>query len=668
MKNIIILLMSVILLASLASAEIIITQPLKENYNLGDTIFIPITITSPTEVSGSLQMDLICNGHQINFYKNGVTVIAGGEEKREPYLVLIKEEIGEVKGECKIKAIFRGEYTLTNDFIISDLINIQSTLEKTEFSPGENILIKGGAIKDNGNDVNGIIELEIISDNSSININQLDTIKNGFFSINVLLSEDMKAGNYLIKLIAYEEEMTLEGEIIKTNNGFVNHNILIKQVPISLEIVFENPEVEPGTNLKVKAILHDQTGEKIESNAIISIKDEENKILEQVEKPTDEFLEFPIVYNELPKEWSVVAVSNKIMGESTFRIKEKEEVKIELINKTIGITNIGNVFYNKIVLVKIENKSLNINVSLEVDETQKYILTAPNGEYKVDIITDKGNLITGMVTLTGDTIDVKKASGVMTLVKYPLVWIFIIAILGFITFMIFKKGYKKSFFGYIRSKKREKSNIIPIKKDSIIHTKNKAELCLSLKGDKQNVSVVCLKLKNFHELKLKKENIGDTLQKIVDIAEESKAIVYENQDNLLFILAPTKTKTFKNEKTALEIAQKIREALIKHNKLFKQKIEFGISLNYGAIIAKQEKESLKFMSMGTLMSTAKKISSLSEEEVLLSEKINEKLLYKARTQKHNKKGITVYTIKEMKHNREGNKKFIKDFLKRIEKK
>ncbi|MBA7682449.1 hypothetical protein ES703_90799 [subsurface metagenome] len=477
MKKVIILLIFVILFTSLVSAEIIITQQPNKIYNLGDTISIPVTIISQSKVSGILQMGLICNGHEINFYEDGVTLISGGEEKREPHLVLIKEKIGEIKGMCKIKAMFRGEYTLTEEFIVSNLINIQITSNKTEFNPGDNILIKGEAIKENGDDVNGIVELEIIFDDSSKTMQQLDTIKNGFFSINISFPDDMKAGQHLVKLTAYEKEINLAGEVIKTNNGLANYNILVRQIPTNLEIVFENSEVEPGTNLEVKAILHDQTGEKIESNAIIIIKNEKGKILEQTEISIDEFLEFPIAYNEFPAEWTVVAVSDKMMSEAIFRIKEKQEVRIELMNRTIILTNIGNVPYNKTILVKIENDSVNINTSLKVDGVQKYILTAPDGEYQVQIITDDGSKITGMAMLSGKTLDIKEASrGVRSFMRY-FIWFFIIAVLGFVSFTIFKKTSKKTFFSFRKTaepkhKKRAESwlgkgRIIPIRKKAI---------------------------------------------------------------------------------------------------------------------------------------------------------------------------------------------------------
>jgi len=661
MRKIIISLMFVILLTSIVSAEIIINQQPKELYNLEDIINIPIKIATSINLNNFFSMNLICNGKQTEIHKEYIVLSSGQEKQINPSIPLIKNFIGRSTGTCKIKSILGEEYVLTNEFKISDLIAITLKSEKIEFSPEENIVIEGEAIKANQELTEGFIELKMISGNSST-IEILDTVINGYFYINFSLPKDTKAGQHLVKLNIYEKDTG--GEI--TNKGFVDYNILITQIPTNLEILFENSEVEPGTNLKVKAILHDQTGEKIESNAIITVKNNDDTILEQTEKPTDEFLEFPIAYNEPPEEWTIVAISNKLTSEATFKIKEKEEVKVELINKTIAITNVGNVLYNKTVSVKIGNESFGIDVLLDIDESSKYILTAPDGEYQVEIITDEGNKITGMATLTGKTTSIEESStGMMSLVRYPVVWIFIIAILGFVSFIIFKKGYKRSFFGYIKSKKKEKTKATPSRKNSIINTKNKAELSLSIKGDKQNSSIICLNIKNLKEIESKKSNAKESLQKIVDIAEENKSAIYENQDNLFFILAPIKTRTFNNERTAIKIAQKAEEILREHNKLSKQKIEFGVSLNYGTIIAKQEKEALKFMSMGTLITTAKKISSLSNQEIFLSETIRGRLMSDVKTEKHTKGKIAVYTIKEIK-DKEKNKKFIRSFLDRIE--
>ena len=88
------------------------------------------------------------------------------------------------------------------------------------------------------------------------------------------------------------------------------------------------------------------------------------------------------------------------------------------------------------------------------------------------------------------------------------------------------------------------------------------------------------------EIETTKGNAEETLQKIINFTEGRKALTYENQNNLHFILAPIKTRTFKNEVTALHIAQAIKKILTEHNRIFKQKVDFGISMNNGVIIAK----------------------------------------------------------------------------------
>ena len=662
----IIFLLGILLIIPLISAEIMINSQPKETYNLGDVISIPVTIKTVSPITGIFNVDLLCGTAQINFFKNGVSLDAGEEKRMEASLVLTKSVIGTTTGSCKIKAYIGETYALTTDFKISNLMTIEANFESSEFFPEDNIIIEGQVIRETGKYANGFIEFGIIEGESVI-LSQLESITNGFFLINVSLPERMKAGIYLTKLDAYELDFNSE----TTNKGFFSYNIKINQVPTSLEIFFDNKKVEPGTDLRVKAILYDQTGEKIDSTATLIIKDQNDKIYEQIEISTDEFFEFPIVNNEKPSEWKVLASSNKLDAKSNFKVIEKESISIEITNKTLIITNTGNVPYNKTALVKIGNSTLNIDVYLEVDKFQKYLLTAPDGNYQVGVISGEHSALEE-VALTGSAINIKEISSRTTqAINQPFVWIFVILVLGFMAFFMFKRGYKRTFIGRMVSKVKKKGTeqkemaLVPLAKGSIFKSRNKAELSISLKGDKQNISLVALNLKNFKDLDSRKGNAQETIQKAVDFAESLKAATYESHNTLFFILSPTKTRTFKNEGTTLQIAQKIKEILKDHNKIFKQKIDFGISLNTGAIVAAQEKDSLKFMSLGNLLATAKKIAALAEGDILLEEKMNGLLLSRAKTTKHEKNGMNVYSIKEIK-NPEEHKKFISSFLSRME--
>ncbi|HJX50269.1 MAG TPA: hypothetical protein VJ438_02290, partial [Candidatus Nanoarchaeia archaeon] len=458
----------------------------------------------------------------------------------------------------------------------------------------------------------------------------------------------------------YEKES--DGNI--SNKGTASVSLLINQVPTSLEINLEKP-VEPGNNLKVTAILHDQTGEKIISDAVITIKNEKSKIIEQRDVQTDELIEIPVAYNQPPNEWIIIIKSEGLSTEEKFNISQKEAVKINVINSTVIITNIGNVVYNKTTIVKIGNNTINLDICLPIDGVQKYYLSAPEGEYDLEIRAGDEKL-NERVMLTGNAVAVEKISdGIISRIAYPLVWMFIIGVLGLVAYLIYKKGYKKAFFGYITKKREERQQATKTTDKSLISTKNKAELSLSIKGEQQNISIACIKLKNETEL-VKNDAVKEKLNEITRIAEDSKASVYENQNNIFYMWVPLNTKTFKNQNTAIEISQKIKESLDKYNKLAKQKIDFGISLNYGTIVAKKEKDVLKFMSMGTLITTAKKIASISQGEILLSEKMNDKVVVEVKTEKHEKDKIPVYSIKEVRQRGEDTKKFISDFIKRLE--
>ena len=198
-----------------------------------------------------------------------------------------------------------------------------------------------------------------------------------------------------------------------------------------------------------------------------------------------------------------------------------------------------------------------------------------------------------------------------------------------------------------------------------MEVKNIAELSLSAEGDKQDASIVCFKIKNFEDIKSEIEGTtNENIQRIVEESERKKAYIYQNEGNIFFIFAPLMTRTYKNEKSAVELAQKIKEILTHHNKMYRQKIEFGISLDYGPIVAKGEKNGiLKFISIGPIMNISKKIASASEGDILLSEKMKERTMAEIKTEKYKSENVEAYVIKEIRHKDE-HKRFLSEFVRR----
>ena len=664
-KRGIFLLILAIFLSSFASAEIIFHDQPNSVYNLGDALTISATVKSLVSATDVLYMDLICEGQSVNFYKNGVSLSSGEEKKVEASLIFTKNLIGEIKGKCKVKGTFKGDSVLTNEFSVSDKITIIPESNNTIFTPGVPALIKGSALNENGDPANGFIDLKVV-EGESILLSKHNTINNGFFSMSIIFPEEIKAGRYLLELSAYEEE---PGESIneKTNLGFTAYNIDVTQVPTSLEIILDK-EVVPGTNAKIKAVLHDQTGKNIASLAKITIKDDKKGIIAQTEKATDEYLEIPIAYNQKASVWEVRAEFNSLTAESTFLIQEKKDVNISLVNNTLTITNVGNVPYNDAVTIKIGDKILFVETGLDVDESKKYKLTAPDGEYQISVLKEGGDELILSSFLTGRVINAKEKKGIRGLFSFA--WIFIILILGYVTYLFFNKQRKKSFFGFMPSlfAKKEKPMMmagieLPLKNSSNLKSKSPLIVSLSIKGTQQKTTAVCLHIKNLREIQKTKGDTEKILQRAIDFAEDNKAMTYENQEYLFFVLAPLKTKTFKNETNALKIAQGIKNSLTEQNRLFKQKINFGISINNGQIIIKKEGELAKFTSLGKFIGNSKRLTSFGEE-IIFSKEVAEALKTEIKAEQINNES-DAYHIKEIKkYGTPENKKYVDDLVRK----
>lgn len=408
-------------------------------------------------------MNLICGRNEINFYRNWISMSPGDEKEVSSSVQLAKELIGDLKGICKIKATIPKDYSFTNEFTISESVKVEAIVNKNNFNPEEEVIITGNATKESGSEFNGFIEI-VFSKDSKIKLKQTDIATQNKFSSKIKLPKTMEAGDYSTTITAYEKS----SEGIITNRGFVTREIAVPQIPTNLEIFFEQREINPGETLKIKAILHDQTGEKINAFAVISIKDEGNKVLEQVDKQTDSLLEYKIREGTLPGDWKIVAISNQITKEETFRIKEQEKISIDIINETVILTNIGNIPYNEVVFVKIGDEPFSINASLRLGESKKYLLTAPNGEYNVKILSPEGGALERSVALTGEAISVKEISeGAIKLMRHPSSWIFIALILGIAGFLFFKKGGRRTFLDTLLKKlenQRKSESTFPLKK------------------------------------------------------------------------------------------------------------------------------------------------------------------------------------------------------------
>src|SRR5690606_6466993 len=127
-------------------------------------------------------------------------------------------------------------------------------------------------------------------------------------------------------------------------------------------------------------------------------------------------------------------------------IPEVVSASFSVINSTLKVVNDGNVPYKKSVEVTIGDSVKIVDVNLPVGGVSRFSLYAPDGVY--DIKVRDGSVsafdIPG-VSLTGNSVqifDYDSDPGILT--RYPVVWFFIIGVLGLFIFGVSRSmGMKK---------------------------------------------------------------------------------------------------------------------------------------------------------------------------------------------------------------------------------
>ncbi|PIO01017.1 hypothetical protein COT60_02670 [Candidatus Pacearchaeota archaeon CG09_land_8_20_14_0_10_30_9] len=652
MKKILITLILGLFLVSFVSAGMSFSIQPHSVYNFGDKINTTLDISSNGEFNEIISINLKCGNGEVQVYKEFLSL---SENLQKNVMVpVVKNFIGNLSGECKLDVFSGNKLEISSSlFKVSNSLKIEFLNWKDSFTPNEQIRIEGSAIKENGNNVDGTYFATIDDNNFSGEVN------NGEFSISFKSPSDFLAGNHKFILKITEEEKN--GEILNYGEKVTFLNVL--QVPISIEVVLDKKDILPGEKLKGKVVLHDQTGESIPRVEVyVAVKNNNGEIIKKIISKTETPFEYLVEKNQSPSIFQVSAYSNDLINGADFNILENREISSEIINRTLTLTNTGNIFYEGDLILYIGLDNVSIPLSLPVGGYERYTLSAPDGDYDITVGSLKKR-----VSLSGNAIQVQKIN--QTEYSFtPFIWTFVLVVLAFGAYFIFKKWHKPHTFA--RSKKQK--NVKKISEIRSVHesipvfdSKKKVELSLSIVGTKQNATLGCISIKNYPEISSGQGNVKETFLRIEQIVEENKGFVYQNESYLFFILAPAITRTFKNQKVGVLISQQIKNILNEHNKKFKQRIEFGISVNYGTVITKIESNKIQFMSLGTLITTSKKLASFSLGKIIVSDKLLENMEEKIKGDLVQVGSLKGYKLENL-VDKNSHSTFIKGFLARQE--
>lgn len=629
------------LATQIVSARILISQP--ENvYNIGDMLDIDVTLNSASPVNDFLTIGLECGNSSVEIYRNPFDLQAGEEVVVEVIAKLSRPLIGPLTGECYLIAKYGGGEALSQNFEISDEITIELNMEGNRYNPGVKVNLRGIAIKKSGELVNGFVEVHV----NSLGISIAKVVSEGEFYFNFTLPEDSLAGTHPMSVMVYEEEPS--GEI--GNQGVINETIEISQVLTSLEITVSSQNVFPENEFSYTISAYDQAGDLIEREVGTTIYEPGSFVfLEEVVNSGEEN-SFELGFDLTPGYWKIEVKAEDLTARKLFYIEEVRKIHSSLINDTLVVSNAGNVHYKGHIEVAIGSSVQVKQLDLDIGETKKFKLSAPEGTYLIGINDGREEVKLGSVPLTGGVVSVKAIGegGIIGSVSQPVLWFLgvIVLILVIIYIQIRKTKFKKESGDTGRRQNalsEQKVNEQKVKKtDSVMY------------GKKEQASIIALKLTG----RTKSASWKTGIEKALTAAKDSGARVYTDGDYRMIVFSPTLTRTKSNEVIAVKVAKRIEEILNEHNRKFRDRIDFGIGVNRGEIISEVRDEQFRFTSTGSLLARTKGIAQMMNREVLLSDSVRRTTMSEIKAEKLKDKDLwKIVEIKDRgKHS---------DFLKRF---
>lgn len=669
--------MFAVMVISSISAEILISQP-KAIYALGNELSSEITIGAIEQ--GYMDVNLICSGETISLYhdvpdSNKITI------NRQ----LTPLYIGNLIGNCHLEALYNSKTKQSQNFEISNLIQISLSNTNLITEAGKNIGISGFAYRKNNEPVGkeqlGFIEIKITGNENFSEIISSQVVQNGKLDINFTIPETTKKGDYPVQIKVYDVDS--QNNIL--NSEEITSTIKVLQKPAKIEIAVDKTIINPGENISLIPFVYDFSGDEYDGEVLVKIENSNKESLFEGYASANAPLTIVTQTNLVQGDARIRTQTGEIFSEKYVTINQLEKIDMEIKNNTLTVTNVGNVPYHKIVEVKIGEQTILKQIDLELGQKKVYQINGPEGNYEISIIDGKeSSYAASGVTLEGGVIGISEVRGVSSfLVKYPIVWIFVILVIGFLAWVIYeKKRVRNGFMSPVEKKPyagREfrKSNIQEIRQDrGVVIQKNKfmpsrevrihgditqAEPSSSIHGHKQNSGVIAIKVKN-----ILKGIAEDNLNKSLELAYKKKGASFVSGSYIILLFSPLLTRTYKNEEIAVKAALSIDDFIKDHNRKFRNdKIEYGIGVSSGDIINKIENEKLMFTTIDKTLVSAKKVAEVSSNEVLLSAEIRSKVANSIKTDKADIPGSNVeaFRIKRVVNN-EDSEKFIQSFMRR----
>jgi len=374
----------------IAFAEMRLSLPENNYYNLGDKLSPEVSIKLNEAYSGFFKMSIVCTSYNLQYYTIPLDVESGFRAQVDVLSLPLSKPM---LGECKLKADFDSINGETIDGTESEAIIVEKALginlsSSQIVKPGEELPISGRVIKYNGN----LLEkgsAELIFGSSQYNTE----VASGNIEYKIKIDGSRAAGKYPLQ--------------IKVNDKYGNYgdyvfDVEVLSIPTKINNEIANNAILPGDKLAARITLFDHTGKILANKSIIvKIFNSNNEIIAQKDVQSTGYFEFAADEAQEPGTYYISSSFKDELGDvkeqSAFIVESVRKVQMKQEAGIVYIKNTGNVDYDEEVTVILENdgKKYAINRKISIKPKEQMIVDlskeVPEGNYDITLPALEGS-------------------------------------------------------------------------------------------------------------------------------------------------------------------------------------------------------------------------------------------------------------------------------------
>ena len=617
----------------------------KKEYKIGDQLYSSVIINNIDEQS-FFETEIKCPSYNLEFYKTPIN--KNTNNINIPSIIIDKNFIGICRLEFRIVDSKENiiEKKESEEIEIKNKLPLEFTTDKETYNPGETILIKGKSEK------NSKIIIVLNSEEQIIQQSE-EIIESDIFSINLKLPDNIKSG---------EKKITIKADDKYGNNAELEKNIKISQVPTSLKLNIENKEINPDEEIIFDSDLLDQSDIKIILEISYRIFDTDSNILKSLTSSEKNIIK---LNNPYPGEYIIKAVYKDLEDSDKFSVKENRKINFSTENGILSIENKGNVRYTEDLMIetKIEDIVYKIPLSLDLKVNEKVfidlknelpsnnydiLLKTNNNSYAINGIEVKDNrpltkkLSQGLSQITGSSvIETNEVSNIFYLgfflVFVGFIIIFIVnrrfktKITKVVDYTVITQGKQNKGLKQSLDKQKKEKNIIKEMFGSYVDNKI---LDKEFRPEviKKDITILFTDIRGFSKIfdKRDSEDITKMLNlyfsKSSETIKKNRGFVNKFIGDSVMALFNATSKDDNHLINAIKSAIEIKKEIVFINSILNQKgiesIEVGIGIDSGicAVGTVGSKEKLEFTAVGSPVNIAFRLQSLSEGNILITER------------------------------------------------